>query len=142
MFPRRAHQFADTGAYITIVQQNVILVHFSRVQEARYYSIGLVCASREHSETRGSITQISFQFERRRTILCKKTLQVLTAGSVLIWCGLNWANEIDPSLVGLWEFEDGAATGVNAASVTTLSIGMEGGQTGVLYVDDIMLTKP
>jgi hypothetical protein len=36
---------------------------------------------------------------------------------------------------------DLAATGVNLASVKTLSIGVEGG-SGVLYVDDIRLTKP
>ena len=40
-----------------------------------------------------------------------------------------------------WEI-DLVATGINAASVTTLTIGVEGGQTGVLYIDDIRLTKP
>ena len=37
---------------------------------------------------------------------------------------------------------DLAAAGVNAASVTSLTIGVEGGQTGSLYIDDIWLTKP
>ena len=39
-----------------------------------------------------------------------------------------------------WEI-DLAAAGVNAANVTTLTIGVEGG-SGILYVDDIRLTKP
>jgi len=42
--------------------------------------------------------------------MCRKTLQVLIAGYVLTWCGLSWAGEIDPSLVGWWEFEDGSGT--------------------------------
>jgi len=40
-----------------------------------------------------------------------------------------------------WEI-DLAATAINAASVTTLTIGIEGGTTGILYIDDIRLTKP
>jgi hypothetical protein len=39
-----------------------------------------------------------------------------------------------------WEI-DLASVGVNPASVSTMSIGIEGGQTGILYVDDIRLTK-
>jgi len=40
-----------------------------------------------------------------------------------------------------WEI-DLASVGVSLTNITTLTIGIEGGQTGVLYVDDIILTKP
>ena len=40
-----------------------------------------------------------------------------------------------------WEI-DLASVGVNAASVTTMTIGIEGGESGVLYIDEIWLTKP
>ena len=40
-----------------------------------------------------------------------------------------------------WEI-DLASVGVNLTSITTLSIGIEGGETGVLYIDAIRLTKP
>jgi len=40
-----------------------------------------------------------------------------------------------------WEI-DLASVGVSLTNVTTLTIGMEGGATGVLYIDDILLTKP
>ena len=39
-----------------------------------------------------------------------------------------------------WEI-DLAASGANAGSVKKLTIGIEGGQTGILYVDDIQLKK-
>ena len=35
-----------------------------------------------------------------------------------------------------------AAAGVPATNVTTMTIGIENGQSGVLYVDDILLTRP
>ena len=35
-----------------------------------------------------------------------------------------------------------AAAGVPATNVSTLTIGIEGGQSGILYVDEILLTKP
>jgi len=37
---------------------------------------------------------------------------------------------------------DLASFGVSLTNVTTMTIGIEGGQTGVVYVDDIILTKP
>jgi len=37
---------------------------------------------------------------------------------------------------------DLASVGVSLANVTTLTVGVEGGDTGVLYVDDVRLTKP
>jgi len=40
-----------------------------------------------------------------------------------------------------WEI-DLASVGVSLTNVTTLTIGIEGGQTGVLYIDDILLTRP
>jgi len=40
-----------------------------------------------------------------------------------------------------WEI-DLASVGVSLTNVTTLTIGIEGGGAGVLYVDDIILTKP
>jgi len=40
-----------------------------------------------------------------------------------------------------WEI-DLASVGVSLTNVTTLTFGIENGQTGVLYVDDILLTKP
>jgi hypothetical protein len=40
-----------------------------------------------------------------------------------------------------WEI-DLASAGVNLTSVTTLTIGVEGGATGTVYVDDIRLTGP
>ena len=40
-----------------------------------------------------------------------------------------------------WEI-DLASVGANVANVTTLTIGVEGGQTGLLYIDDIILTRP
>jgi len=40
-----------------------------------------------------------------------------------------------------WEI-DLASVGVSLTNVTTLTIGIEGGQTGVLFIDDIQLTKP
>ena len=40
-----------------------------------------------------------------------------------------------------WDI-DLASVGVSLTKVTTLTIGVEGGQTGVVYVDDIWLTKP
>jgi len=40
-----------------------------------------------------------------------------------------------------WEI-DLAAAGVPVTNVSTLTIGIEGGQSGVLYIDDILLTKP
>ncbi|MBN2129744.1 MAG: LamG domain-containing protein [Sedimentisphaerales bacterium] len=40
-----------------------------------------------------------------------------------------------------WEI-DLASVGVNLTNVTTLTIGIEGGQTGVLYVDDMRLIRP
>jgi hypothetical protein len=39
-----------------------------------------------------------------------------------------------------WEI-DLVSVGVNLANITTLTIGIEGGETGVLYVDDIRLTR-
>ena len=39
-----------------------------------------------------------------------------------------------------WEI-DLASVGVNLASVSTLTIGIEGGDTGIVYVDDIWLTR-
>ena len=50
------HGRVDSEAYTTMVQQDVIGVHSFRKQKARYYNIGSVCASREHSERRGAIT--------------------------------------------------------------------------------------
>jgi len=35
-----------------------------------------------------------------------------------------------------------AAAGVPATNVSTLTIGIQGGQSGILYVDEILLTKP
>ena len=40
-----------------------------------------------------------------------------------------------------WEI-DLASVGVSLTNVTGLTIGIEGGETGVLYVDAIRLTKP
>jgi len=40
-----------------------------------------------------------------------------------------------------WEI-DLASVGVSLTNVTTMTIGIEGGQAGVVYVDDIILTKP
>ena len=40
-----------------------------------------------------------------------------------------------------WEI-DLASVGVSVTSVTTLAVGIEAGQTGVLYVDEILLTRP
>jgi hypothetical protein len=40
-----------------------------------------------------------------------------------------------------WEI-DLASAGVAVTNVTTLTIGIEGGQTGLVYVDDIILTRP
>jgi len=40
-----------------------------------------------------------------------------------------------------WEI-DLASVGVAQTNITTLTIGIEGGETGVLYVDDIRLVKP
>ncbi|MBN2133528.1 MAG: LamG domain-containing protein [Sedimentisphaerales bacterium] len=40
-----------------------------------------------------------------------------------------------------WEI-DLASVGVNLTNVTTMTIGIEGGETGVVYVDAIRLTKP
>ncbi|MBN2128541.1 MAG: hypothetical protein JW741_03560, partial [Sedimentisphaerales bacterium] len=40
-----------------------------------------------------------------------------------------------------WEI-DLASVGVSLTNVTTLTIGIEGGQTGLLYVDDVILTRP
>jgi len=40
-----------------------------------------------------------------------------------------------------WEI-DLASVGVSLTNITTLTIGIEGGATGILYVDDIRLTKP
>jgi len=40
-----------------------------------------------------------------------------------------------------WEI-DLASVGVSLTNITTLTIGIEGGETGVLYIDDIILTKP
>ena len=40
-----------------------------------------------------------------------------------------------------WEI-DLASTGIAPGNVTTLAIGIEGGGSGVLYIDDIRLTKP
>ena len=40
-----------------------------------------------------------------------------------------------------WEI-DLASVGVNLTSITTLTIGIEGGDTGIVYVDDIRLTRP
>ncbi len=40
-----------------------------------------------------------------------------------------------------WNIDLGSV-GVNLTKVTTLTIGIEGGQTGIVYVDDIWLTKP
>ncbi len=37
---------------------------------------------------------------------------------------------------------DLASVGTNLNKVTTLTIGVEGGQTGIVYIDDIWLTKP
>jgi len=37
---------------------------------------------------------------------------------------------------------DLASVGVNLTNVTTLTIGVEGGQTGTVYIDDIWLTRP
>ncbi len=39
-----------------------------------------------------------------------------------------------------WEI-DLASVGVSLTNITTLTIGIEGGQTGVLYVDDVILTR-
>ncbi len=40
-----------------------------------------------------------------------------------------------------WDI-DLASVGVNLTKVTTLTIGVEGGQSGIVYIDDIWLTKP
>jgi hypothetical protein len=40
-----------------------------------------------------------------------------------------------------WE-TDLASVGTNLTSITAMTIGIEGGETGLLYVDDIILTKP
>ena len=40
-----------------------------------------------------------------------------------------------------WEI-DLASVGVSLTNITTLTIGIEGGQSGVLYIDDVLLTKP
>ncbi|MBN2131466.1 MAG: LamG domain-containing protein [Sedimentisphaerales bacterium] len=40
-----------------------------------------------------------------------------------------------------WEIEL-ASIGASLTNITTMTIGIEGGQTGVLYVDDIILAKP
>jgi len=40
-----------------------------------------------------------------------------------------------------WEI-DLASVGVSLTNVMTMTIGIEGGETGVVYVDDIILTKP
>ncbi len=40
-----------------------------------------------------------------------------------------------------WEI-DLASVGVSLTNITTLTLGIEGGQTGVLFFDDIWLTKP
>jgi len=40
-----------------------------------------------------------------------------------------------------WEI-DLASVGVSLTNVTTLTIGIEGGGTGVIFVDDIILTRP
>ena len=40
-----------------------------------------------------------------------------------------------------WDI-DLASVGTNLKKVTTLTIGIEGGQAGVLYIDEIILTKP
>jgi len=40
-----------------------------------------------------------------------------------------------------WDI-DLASVGVNLTKVTTLTIGVEGGETGLLYLDDIRLTRP
>jgi len=40
-----------------------------------------------------------------------------------------------------WEI-DLASVGVSLTNITMLTIGIEGGGTGVVYVDDIILTKP
>ena len=40
-----------------------------------------------------------------------------------------------------WEI-DLASVGVSLTNITTLTLGIEGGQTGVLFFDDIQLTKP
>jgi len=40
-----------------------------------------------------------------------------------------------------WEI-DLASVGTSLTNITTLTIGIEGGGIGVLYIDDIILTKP
>jgi hypothetical protein len=40
-----------------------------------------------------------------------------------------------------WEI-DLASVGTNLTSVTMLSIGVEGGDTGTLYIDDVRLARP
>jgi len=40
-----------------------------------------------------------------------------------------------------WEI-DLASVGTSLTSITMLTIGIEGGGIGVLYIDDIILTKP
>jgi len=40
-----------------------------------------------------------------------------------------------------WEI-DLASVGVSLTNITTLTIGIEGGGTGVVYIDDIILTRP
>ncbi len=37
---------------------------------------------------------------------------------------------------------DLASVGVSLTKVTTLTVGIEGGQTGIVYIDDIWLMKP
>ena len=37
---------------------------------------------------------------------------------------------------------DLASVGVSLTKITTLTIGVEGGQSGVVYIDDIWLAKP
>jgi len=40
-----------------------------------------------------------------------------------------------------WEI-DLATVGVSLTNITSMTIGIEGGQAGVLYIDDILLTQP
>jgi len=37
---------------------------------------------------------------------------------------------------------DLASVGVSLTNVTSMTIGIEAGETGILYIDDIRLTKP
>jgi len=60
--------------------------------------------------------------------------------------GVKIPYEDDPADVAgnawvAWEI-DLASAGVALTNITTLTIGIEGGQTGALYVDDIILTRP